>query len=111
MGIFTKLLGGGLVLSLLFSGGLYLKSRWDSAKIEKLQIEVANHQAAIGLIKQSLEATEKYKESVKKERTRYVKEDTEIKGVVESGDDAGMRLLFERSGLLKPPSGGASPGR
>src|SRR4030042_4772082 len=94
-GILTKLLLGLLAASLLSSGVLYVKGKWQAARDEKeireLQSKAIEYQATI--YKQEAEISDLAAAKKIRERQTYVNQEIDL--AVRSGDDAAMRRLFD----------------
>lgn len=113
----TKLLLGLLAASLVSSGVLYVKGKWQAARdkkeIQELQSKAIEYQATI--YKQEAEIKDLAAAKKIRERQTYVNQEIDL--AVSSGDDAAMRRLFVDLGMLPPdairpatPGGKGGPG-
>lgn len=110
-GIFAKVLGGALVLSLLVNGGLYLKDWWNKSKIEKLEGEVASANAALELAERARDAAKDYYQKMAKPIKEKKKVDTnKIIDLEKRNDDRGMDDLFRANRMFKGPQDGNPAG-
>jgi hypothetical protein len=108
-GIFTKILVGVLLASLLAGGGLYIKYNWfDKPAYEKeiRELQEAGIKAQAKIYKQAAEI--KDLEAAKKFREVQASENQKIDQVVTAGDDAAMRDVFIGLGMLPARKDGSA---
>jgi len=107
-GILTKILGGALIISLLGTGALYVKGKWQAARYEKeiqeLQTISIKQQAMI----YKLKADKKAKLVVIKYREKKSYEIDKINQADASSSDVALDNIAIEYGMLSKNPTGAS---